>query len=285
MIEKYISLNCPLKNMSTIHLQDKIIIIIGGTTGIGLSAAKACLNAGAYVLTTGLYEESSNQAKQELGKNSLVLTSDAIQPQSAEQAIQTAIENWGTIDGLYHVAGGSGRRQGDGPLHEITDDGFQYTLDLNLKSLFYSNRAAVRYFLENEKGGSIVNVSSVIAYSPSPRYFATHAYPAAKAAIIGMTQSCASYYSTYNIRFNAIAPGMTITPMSQRAAGNETIMQYVKSKQPLDGGRAGSPSDMDAAAVYLLSDASRFMTGQVLTIDGGWSITDGQYQYSDQETP
>ena len=91
------------------------------------------------------------------------------------------------FDALYHVAGGSGRAFGDGPLHEITDAGWDETLRFNLTSVFHSNRAATARFLEQQTGGSILNLGSVLGSSPSPRYFATHAYAAAKAAIVGLT--------------------------------------------------------------------------------------------------
>ena len=165
---------------------------------------------------------------------------------------------------------------GDGPLHEITEEGWEATLDLNLTSLFLSNRAAVRAFLERRTGGAILNMSSVLACSPSPRYFATHAYAAAKAAILGFTKSIAAFYAPQNIRVNALAPALVETPMSRRAVQDEAIRGYVSTKQPLDGGRIGIPSDLDGAAVYFMSDASAFATGQVLCVDGGWSVSEGQ---------
>jgi NAD(P)-dependent dehydrogenase (short-subunit alcohol dehydrogenase family) len=98
-------------------------------------------------------------------------------------------------------------------------------------------------------------------------------YAAAKSAIIGFTKSCAAYYARENIRFNVIAPALVETPMSARAAGNEAIREFIRRKQPLDGGRMGQPEDLDAAVVYFLSDASRYVTGQVLAVDGGWAVT------------
>ena len=136
---------------------------------------------------------------------------------------------------------------------------------------------AVRQFLKQGTGGSVLNMSSVLGYSPSPKHFATHAYSAAKSAIIGMTRSAASYYAPHDIRFNVIAPALVETPMSRRAAGDESIQKFVATKQPLDSGRIGRPEDADAAAVYFLSDQSRFVTGQVLAVDGGWGVTEGQY--------
>jgi len=184
--------------------------------------------------------------------------------------------NFQRFDALYHVAGGSGRKQGDGPLHQLTDAGWDYTLNLNLTSVFYSNRAAVQQFLKQGSGGSVLNLSSVLATSPSPHFFSTHAYTAAKAAVIGMTRAAAAYYASRQIRFNVLAPGLVATPMSQRAQEDPGIMQFISTKQPLDGGRIGRPNDLDAAAAYFLSDESRFVTGQVLSVDGGWSVSEGQ---------
>src|SRR5439155_14103581 len=133
--------------------------------------------------------------------------------------------------GLYHVAGGSGRRMGDGPLHELTDAGWKYTLEQNLNSVFFSNRAAVQQLLAMRTGGSILNLGSVLGISPSPKYFATHAYVAAKAAMIGMTRSFAAYYVTRDIRFNSLLPALVDTPMAQRAVSDTEIMRFIATKQ------------------------------------------------------
>jgi NAD(P)-dependent dehydrogenase (short-subunit alcohol dehydrogenase family) len=212
-------------------------------------------------------------AKRELGKNSFAFAGDAVRPETAVRAIRLAIERFSGFHGLYHVAGGSGRKMGDGPLHEVTDAGWEATLELNLNSLFYSNRAAVRQFLAQGSGGSILNISSVLGFSPSPKFFATHAYAAAKSAVLGFTKSVAAFYAPKGIRCNVLAPALVDTPMAQRAANDRAIQKFIKSKQPLDGGRIGIPSDLDAAAVYFMSDASKFATGQVLAVDGGWSVS------------
>jgi NAD(P)-dependent dehydrogenase (short-subunit alcohol dehydrogenase family) len=258
-------------------LHDKVIVIVGGTSGIGLSAARAMQAAGARVVCVGLDEESAECARGELGKEAArVMVGDATQAGTAERALEAACSAWGRLDGLYHVAGGSGRRVGDGPLHEASDEGWEFTIRLNVTSVFRSNRAAVRQFLRQGGGGAVVNVGSVLAWSPSPEFFSTYAYAAAKSAIVGMTRSAAAYYARENVRFNVLAPGLVETPMSRRAAGDEAIMAFVRAKQPLDGGRIGQPGDLDAAAVYLFSDWSRFVTGQVLAVDGGWSVSEGR---------
>jgi NAD(P)-dependent dehydrogenase (short-subunit alcohol dehydrogenase family) len=253
-------------------LAQKTIVIIGGTTGLGLSAAQACLAAGGNLVVVG-----REQSPVDLGPRARSMIADATDPRTAPEAIAVALREFGggRLDGLYHVAGGSGRSAGDGALHECSDAGWEQTLKLNLTSVFYSNRAAARQFLEQGSGGggSVLNMASVLAFSPSPQFFSTHAYATAKAGIIGLTKAAAAQYAPQAIRFNAIAPALVETPMSKRACGDEAIVRFVRSKQPLDGGRVGQPGDLDAAVVYFLSDQSRFVTGQVLAVDGGWSVT------------
>lgn len=253
-------------------LSGKNIVIIGGTTGIGLSGAEAFRRHGAKVVALGHLKETSIRAMEILGKNAHVLTGDATEEGQAEAAISKCIERFGSFDGLYHVAGGSGRRFGDGPLHELTLEGWDKTFQLNLTSLMLSNRAAVRQFLEQKSAGAILNTGSSLAFSPAPQYFSTHAYAAAKAAIEGFTKSIAAFYAPQNIRANVIVPGLTETPMAQRAVKNEEIMAFVKNRQPLDGGRAAQPQDLDGLASLLLSDAASFITGQVISVDGGWQL-------------
>jgi NAD(P)-dependent dehydrogenase (short-subunit alcohol dehydrogenase family) len=259
-------------------LKDKSIVIIGGTTGIGLSAAKACVANGANIVVVGRNEDSVVAAQQLIGNNAIAFAGDAVQPQTAIKAIEKCIEQFGSFDGLYHVAGGSGRKMGDGPLHEITLEGWNKTLELNLTSLMLSNQAAVKKFLELDKAGTILNMASVLGFSPSPHFFATHTYAAAKAGIIGFTKSIAAYYAKNNIRINAIAPALVETPMAQRAANDATIQAFIKTKQPLDGGRIGRPDDLDGIAIYCMSDLSKFTTGQCFVVDGGWCISEGQQQ-------
>lgn len=266
-----------MNTCSNHQLEDKRILIVGASTGLGKSAAKALIEAGAYVLGIGRNADSLDSAREELGQRFEPYQGDATQLETASGAVQRMVEIWGRVDGLYHVAGGSGRRMGDGPLHELTEPGWDFTLDLNLKSVFLSNQAVVRHWLEKKSAGSILNMGSVLGFSPSPKYFTTHAYAAAKAAIIGMTRSIAATYAANNIRANVLAPALVETPMAQRAAENEAIMAFIKTKQPLEGGRIGCPSDLDAAALYFLGDGSRFTTGQTLYVDGGWSLSEGQY--------
>ena len=258
-------------------LKNKNIVIIGGTTGLGFSAANAFVENGANIVVVGRNTESVTAAKKILGSNAEAISSDAANADTAINAINSCIKKFGGFDGLYHVAGGSGRKMGDGPLHELTLEGWNKTMELNLTSLMLSNQAAVKKFLELKKGGTILNMGSVLGYSPSPHFFSTHAYAAAKAAIIGFSKSVAAYYAKDNIRVNVIAPALVETPMAKRAANDEEILSFIQTKQPLDGGRIGQSQDLDGLAIYFMSEQSKFTTGQIVAVDGGWTLSDGQF--------
>ncbi|MGB5554477.1 MAG: SDR family oxidoreductase [Flavobacteriaceae bacterium] len=262
------------------NFKNTTYIIMGGTTGMGLASAMALKDNGANVLVVGRNADSCKTAETTLGKNALALKGDATHTETIKTAIKMAHEAFGAITGLFHVAGGSGRKWGDGPLDQLTLEGWNKTMELNLTSVMLSNQAMVQYFLDHKKEGAILNMGSVLGYSPSPKYFTTHAYAAAKSAIIGFSKSIASYYAPHNIRVNVITPSLFITPMAKRAAEDEEILSFLKTKQPLDGGRPGAPEDINNAVLMLLHPDSKFITGQVLAVDGGWSISEGQYPIS-----
>ncbi|MFS4415312.1 SDR family NAD(P)-dependent oxidoreductase [Maribacter sp. 2307ULW6-5] len=252
-------------------------LIMGGTTGMGLSAALALKRAGANVAVVGRSMDSCKLAQETLGPGSIFYCGDATDPKTVDGAMEMALKAFGALDGLFHVAGGSGRKWGDGPLDQMTLEGWNKTLELNLTSIMLSNKAMVNYFKERGKGGSILNMGSVLGFSPSPRYFTTHAYAAAKAAIVGFSTSIAAHYAKDNIRVNVLAPSLFITPMAQRAAKDGAILSFLRTKQPLDGGRPGHSEDIDNAVLMFLHPDSKFITGQVLAVDGGWCLSEGQY--------
>ena len=257
------------------RLQGKRSLIVGGTTGLGLAAARRFLEEGALVVVAGRSAERGAACLAELRPvgSPHFITADASDPAQVERLVSETIQHLGGLDALYHVAGISGRKHGDGPLHECTDAGWQATIDANLKSVFLTNRAAVQHFLQHG-GGVILNMSSVLAWSPAPRYFDTYAYAATKGGIIAMSREAAARYAADNIRINVIAPGLIDTPMAARAVQDDAIRQFLRSKQPLWQG-PGRPEDCADAAVFLCSDEARFITGAVLPVDGGWCVSEG----------
>jgi NAD(P)-dependent dehydrogenase (short-subunit alcohol dehydrogenase family) len=263
------------------RLAGKRCLIVGGTSGIGWAAGVRFLQEGAaHVAVAGLDEPRSHEGVISLmeaaGRPCLSIDCDARHPEQVDRAFAFTVQVFGGLDVLFQVAGGSGRKRGDGPLHECSDEGWQYTLDLNLKSMFLTNRAAVRHFLAHKQPGVILNMASVLALAPSPHHFDTCAYAAAKGGVIAMSRLAAARYAADGIRVNVLAPGLIDTPMATRAATDPAILHFLRSKQPLKGG-PGSADDCAAAAVFLCSDEARFLTGVVLPVDGGWCVSDGQY--------
>ena len=152
-----------------------------------------------------------------------------------EAAVAACVEACGRIDGLLSVAGGSGRRFGDGPIHELTAEGWDRTLALNLRSQALVSRAVVRRMLAQaprDRGarGAIVLVSSVLATHPVPELFATHAYAAAKGAIVSLALAMAAAYARDGIRVNVLAPGLTDTPMAARAAADPATVAFASAQ-------------------------------------------------------
>jgi NAD(P)-dependent dehydrogenase (short-subunit alcohol dehydrogenase family) len=261
------------------QLLGKRCLIVGGTTGLGRAAARRFLEEGASLVIAGRSPDKGEEARTELRELGLVafISCDAAVSEQVDRLFAGAVESLGGLDVLYHVAGISGRRYGDGPLHECTEEGWQATLAANLTSIFLTNRAAVRRFLRQGGPGVILNMASVLGFSPAPRHFDTYAYTATKGGIISMSRLAASRYAPDGIRVNVLAPGLIDTPMAGRAVGDPAIRHYLRTKQPLKEG-PGEPEDCSDAAVFLCSDAARFITGAVLPVDGGWCVSEGQYQ-------
>ena len=260
------------------RLHHQRCLIVGGTTGIGLAAARRFLEEGATLIVAGRSAENGAAALAELQGLGCVgfVACEVSDTGRVEGLFAETCARLGGLDVLYHVAGISGRRHGDGPLHECTDAGWQATVDTNLRSVFLTNRAAVRHFMQHG-GGVILNMASVLAFAPAPRYFDTYAYAATKGGIIAMSREAAARYASEGIRINVIAPSLIDTPMSARAVADDAIRRYLRTKQPLAAG-PGKPEDCADAAVFLCSAEARFITGVVLPVDGGWCVSEGQYE-------
>jgi NAD(P)-dependent dehydrogenase (short-subunit alcohol dehydrogenase family) len=252
------------------------VLIITGSNSIAASAARAAADGGAHMLlAAGDGGISPWELASETGAE--CWTGDLTRSESADSVVSQCLAKFGRVDGLLNAAGLSGRRFGDGPVHECTDEGFETTLALNLKAVFQMCRAVTGRMLEQsvrEDGtrGAIVNLGSVLAQSPEPRHFATHAYAAAKGAVAALSRAMASYYAPQGIRVNVVAPGLARTPASEAVRGDPELALFLEKKQPLAGGMLDA-AEIGRIALFLLSDQARSITGQVLDVDGGWSVT------------
>jgi NAD(P)-dependent dehydrogenase (short-subunit alcohol dehydrogenase family) len=254
--------------------------LVTGSTGIAATAAHRFAAEGARVFVTSRTPDHVAALVESLaasGAEAAGRPADVTVEAEVEAAVSACADRFGRIDGLLSVAGGGGRRYGDGPIDRMTAEAWDRTLELNLRSQALVAGAVVRRMLDQAVSGagsrgSVVLVSSTLAFAPAPPYFETHAYAAAKGGIISLARSMAASYATRGIRVNVLAPAVTDTSMAERASGDPEITTYLRHKQPLTGGLL-SPDDVASAAVFLLADESRAVTGQVLAIDGGWSVT------------
>jgi NAD(P)-dependent dehydrogenase (short-subunit alcohol dehydrogenase family) len=257
-------------------------LIVGGTSGIGLATARRFLIEGAKVVAAGLASiEPAARAELDAIGPFWETQHDVRSAAAVDALFAFARQVLGRIDVLFHTAGISGRKYGDGPLHECTDDGWDRVLEANATSVFRTNRAAVQIMLGQppREGsglrGTVLNLGSVLSHAPAPAHFGTTAYAASKGALRALTLAAAARYAAEGIRFNLIEPGLIDTPMAVRALGDPAILSYLATRQPLAGG-PGRADDVAEAALYLCEPASRFVTGVILNVDGGWCVSEGQ---------
>lgn len=256
--------------------------LVTGSTGMAGSAARAiAAEGGAVFVVSRTVANAEALAEAILADGGVAAwhAADVSREDEVEAAFEACATRFGRIDAVYSAAGISARRFGDGPLHEATLEGWETAMAANARSQFLVCRAAVRRMLEQEPDarggrGTLLTMSSALATHPASTHFATHAYAASKGAIEALTRAVAAYYAPNGIRANAIAPSLVATPMSRRAQEDPAIVAYLASRQPL----AGGPIDADAvtgATLFLLSDDARMITGQVIAVDGGWSVSEG----------
>ncbi|HVE40230.1 MAG TPA: SDR family oxidoreductase [Planctomycetota bacterium] len=255
-------------------VKDKTILITG-STGIAEATAVLAAEAGARVFVTSRTPEHAEALATRIG--GAFLAADLVQPGSAPRIVDACVERFGRLDAVYNVAGISGRKFGDGPLHECTEEGWDATLDANVKSMFLLCKAALGQMLRQELApnglrGTILNMASVLGFAPQAQHFATHAYAASKGAIVAMSKSMAAYYAPRKIRVNVIAPALVRTPMSARAQNDPAILDLMKTKQPLAEDLIDA-RDVARASLFLLGDDSRMITADTLAVDAGWSVS------------
>lgn len=241
------------------RLDGKVAIVTGGGTGVGRAISLSLAKAGADVVVTARRLEPLEDVAGEiagLGRKALAVSCDVTESEKVNRMVSQAISEFGHVDILVNNAGVVKEHEPK-PLWEITDDEWRLGIDTNLTGAFYCCRALAKHMVER-RSGTIINISSCSGIRSMPGRFA---YTAAKAGIINFTQSLAVTWADYNIRANCIAAGMLRTW--------RTAEDYDKSARVIPLGRVGEPEDIGSLAVYLASDASSYVTGQVFVVDGG----------------
>ncbi len=240
-------------------------IIVTGSSGIAAALIRALDARGdAIYIVGGINSESEalqNECKNIKGYSSVDLRDE----DQTVAAFQSANQALGKVTDVVGIVGGSGRKFGDGRIDEISLDGWNQTLALNLSTAFLTLREGVK--LLKKAGGSVTLTGSVLATSPVKEHFTTHAYATSKAALEGLVRVSATSFLNEKIRINAVAPGLVDTPMAKRAGEDPVIQKFTAEKQPLAGGQLPATA-LTSAYLYLIDN--QYVTGEVLTVDGGW---------------
>lgn len=239
------------------NLEGKNIVITGATGGIGSAIAEAFHAQGANLLLTGTKEDKLDALVTQLGKRAHKFKCNLSNTDEVEGLIDEATRVFGTVDGLICNAGITK----DGLAIRMSNSDFEDVIKVNLSSTFILNRNFIKHMMKNRKG-RIVNISSIVAYSGNP---GQANYCASKAGMIGMSKSLAKEVASRNVTINCIAPGFIKTPMTDVL--NETQRKAIEANIP--SGQIGDPADIAYAALYLMSDEAKYVTGQTIHVNGG----------------
>jgi NAD(P)-dependent dehydrogenase (short-subunit alcohol dehydrogenase family) len=255
-------------------MKPRIVVITGALGGIGLASVEVFSKEKDIVIGIDIRSNDDPLVMQTKEKFTTFhyYQADCTSETQVKTTMESIAAQFGTIDVLFNIVGGSGRRFGDGPIHTVSLKAYQKTIELNLTSQFLVSKYAVIQMLK-QNHGNIINTGSVLGMVGGNEMFSTVTYAASKAAIIGMSRSMAMAYAKNNIRVNVISPGLIESNMTQRAQSNEAIFDYIDEKQPIYHGRhkLGNPMSIALAARFLADSDADFVTGINLPVDGGWT--------------
>ncbi|MEO0189810.1 MAG: 3-oxoacyl-[acyl-carrier-protein] reductase [candidate division WOR-3 bacterium] len=239
------------------NLNDKVALVTGGAAGIGAAICKKFVENGAKIIIGDIDEQNGNLLAEKLGKNAYFYFLNITDENNVNKVVDDIAKTYGKIDILVNNAGITN----DKLLLRMTKEDFNQVIEVNLTGTFLVTRAVSRYMIK-QRFGRIINIASVIGLIGN---IGQANYAASKAGIIGLTKSCAKEFAQRNITVNAIAPGFIETRMTE-GLSSEVKEAYLKLI-PL--GRFGRPEDVAELALFLSSDQAGYITGQVITLDGG----------------
>lgn len=249
--------------MTARPLEGRAALVTGASSGIGRGIAVALGAAGARVVGVARNEQGLAETRALIGAAGGTATSyvaDLAEPTAGHRAVDAVMEAHGRLDILVNAAGVQRRR----PAFEVTEEDWDAMLAVNLKSLFFLSQAAARRMAER-RSGAIINITSLTSVIGIPEL---SVHGAIKGAVTQLTKALAVEWATVGIRVNAIGPGRIRTPMTEPVFSDPAVRERFVSLIPM--GRGGTPEDLAGAAVFLASDASAYVTGQTIYVDGGW---------------
>lgn len=253
--------------MPSPDFKNKVVLVIGGSSGIGRSAAKRFGSAGAKVVIAARREEESRDVVTQIdragGKADFVAT-DVSNADAVRRAVDFTVERFGDLHAAFNNAGTEGRFA---PIVDLQPEDFDHLITVNLRGVWLAIKFEFEVWRRLGHGGAIVNTSSWLAHGA---FAAASAYSASKAALDGMIRALALEGAPLGIRINNVNPGIIDTPMLRRFGDDDTV--FAPFVQHTPAGRLGRPEDIAAAVLWLASDEAEFVTGQNLLVDGGFSI-------------
>lgn len=255
--------------MKILRLENKVAIVTGGASGIGREIAIKFSEEGAKVVIADLREEPLAEEKptleviKENGGEAIFVNTDVSSEEDVDKMFINTIEEFGDVDILVNNAGIYSSRK----LHELDKEGWEKTMQVNLTGVFNCSKKVIDYFMNEEKSGKIINISSIaglVGYAESP------AYCASKGAVTNLTRELALDYAPHRINVNAICPGVIKTSMTEEFREDPERKSFLEENTPYP--RLGTPEDIANAALFLASSESDFVNGENLVVDGGWMV-------------
>ncbi|MGE4429729.1 MAG: SDR family NAD(P)-dependent oxidoreductase [Sphingobium sp.] len=252
------------------QLKDKVAIVTGASSGIGLATVRAFLAEGAKVVGADIKDEEGERLSRELGPSFAYLHCNVMEENDIAALVKTAVDRFGRLDIMFNNAGAAGD---PASILELSTEGFDRTIALISRSVVLGHKYAGRQMIAQKSGGSIISTASLAAIQGG---WSNVSYNMGKHAVAGLVKQATAELAPHGIRCNAIAPGIIPTPAMAAAFGVpatatgsflEFVTGEIADQQPI--GRTGRPEDIANAAVFFASDAASFITGQTLAVDGG----------------
>ena len=247
-------------------LKGKVAIITGAKQGMGRADAILFAQNGAKVVVADISQEECQQVADEIEKNggqALAVKCDVTKGEEIEEMVKKTVEKFGRVDILVNNAGICQFK----PFLELTEEEWQKTLDINLKGYFLCAKACAKEMVK-QKSGVIVNIASIVMGQLGKGMAGLAHYSASKGGIAALTKSLAIELAQHNIRVNAIAPGAIDTPMAASAKADQKVLEQTLAMIPL--GRMGQAEEIASTVLFLSADASSYITGSIVVVDGGW---------------